>query len=409
MQNPIPDKVGRTFICSIVFLDIVEYSTQTVAKQLALKGWLNDILSQALKSVSEVDRIILDTGDGVAMCFLGDPEEALFVSNNIRVALNEQHYPGLVLRTGINLGPVKLVMDINRRPNIIGDGINVAQRVMSFADPNQILVSRSYYEVVVRLSDDYTKLFEYHGEHQDKHVRKHEVYEVRIYAPPDIQTFGSGPGRTAAAPPPPVAAASPPLSPTHTAKSAAPPPPVAAAPPPPAPAAQPAAAATVFPDELLAALGKQLARYLGPIATFVVAKGAKKAATLDELRQVLADMIPVPVQREHFLQEMGSGSARAIAPANARTASPPAPQPAQSKAAGDAKVTNAGVPALEQLLATCIGPMAKILVAKAMQRARNDDALISQLAEALDNERDRSAFLTAAADIMASHKRASGS
>ncbi|MBI3052854.1 MAG: hypothetical protein HYY77_02210 [Betaproteobacteria bacterium] len=387
MQNPIPDKVGRTFICSIVFLDIVEYSTQTVAKQLALKGWLNDILSQALKSVSEVDRIILDTGDGVAMCFLGDPEEALFVSNNIRVALNEQHYPGLVLRTGINLGPVKLVMDINRRPNIIGDGINVAQRVMSFADPNQILVSRSYYEVVVRLSDDYTKLFEYH----------------------DIQTFGSGPGRTAAAPPPPVAAAPPPLSPTHTAKSAAPPPPVAAAPPPPAPAAQPAAAATVFPDELLAALGKQLARYLGPIATFVVAKGAKKAATLDELRQVLADMIPVPVQREHFLQEMGSGSARAIAPANARTASPPAPQPAQSKAAGDAKVTNAGVPALEQLLATCIGPMAKILVAKAMQRARNDDALISQLAEALDNERDRSAFLTAAADIMASHKRASGS
>lgn len=407
MQNPTPDKVGRTFICSLVFLDIVEYSTQTVAKQLALKGWLNDILTQALKSVSEIDRIILDTGDGVAICFLGDPEEALFVSNNIRVALNEQHYPGLVLRTGINLGPVKLVMDINGRPNILGDGINVAQRVMSFAEPNQILVSRSYYEVVVRLSDDYTKLFEYHGEHQDKHVRKHELYEVRIYAPPDIQTFGSDSGRTAAAPPPPVASAPP--SPTHTAQSAAPPPLIVAAPPSPAPAAQPAAAATVFPDELLAALGKQLARYLGPIATFVVAKGAKKAATLDELRQVLADMIPVPVQRERFLQEIGSGSARPVAPANPRTAAPLAPQPAQSKAPGDAKVTNAGVPALERLLATYIGPMAKIFVVKAMQRARNDDELISQLAEGLDNERDRSVFLTAAADIMASHKRASGS
>jgi len=78
----------------------------------------------------------------------------------------------------VNLGPVRLVKDINGQPNIIGDGINVAQRVMSFAEPGQILVSRSYYDVMARLSEDYGKLFHYEGAKTDKHVREHEVYAI---------------------------------------------------------------------------------------------------------------------------------------------------------------------------------------------------------------------------------------
>ncbi len=60
------------------------------------------------------------------------------------------------VRMGINLGPVKLVKDINGHPNIIGDGINVAQRIMSFARPGQIVVSRSYYDVVSNLGSGAT-------------------------------------------------------------------------------------------------------------------------------------------------------------------------------------------------------------------------------------------------------------
>jgi hypothetical protein len=72
-----------------------------------------------------------------------------------------------------------VVIDINGMPNIIGDGINVAQRVMSFAEPNQILVSRSYYEVTSRLTDEITNMFAYSGVKQDKHVREHEVYVIK--------------------------------------------------------------------------------------------------------------------------------------------------------------------------------------------------------------------------------------
>ncbi|OGA26175.1 MAG: hypothetical protein A3I02_07485 [Betaproteobacteria bacterium RIFCSPLOWO2_02_FULL_67_26] len=172
---------NRTFICSVLFLDVVGYSKKPVADQIQLKERLNALLTEALANVAVNDRIILDTGDGAALNFLGDPEDALFVGLSIREALATPlpNGPGLTLRFGINLGPVKLIKDINGQPNIIGDGINVAQRVMSFAEPGQILVSRSYHEVVSRVSDDFARLFHFEGSRTDKHVREHEVYAVQ--------------------------------------------------------------------------------------------------------------------------------------------------------------------------------------------------------------------------------------
>lgn len=173
------DRGNRTFICSVVFTDIVEYSKKPVADQMKLKDEFNALISEAIKEVAVDDRIILDTGDGVAINFLGEPEEALFVAMSLRDALaSTQNTSDLSARIGINLGPVRVVKDINGQPNIIGDGINVAQRVMSFAQPGEVLVSRSYYEVVSHLSQEYSLLFEYQGARADKHVRDHEVYAV---------------------------------------------------------------------------------------------------------------------------------------------------------------------------------------------------------------------------------------
>ncbi|MCW5604322.1 MAG: PEGA domain-containing protein [Burkholderiales bacterium] len=132
---------NRTFICSVVFIDIAGYSKKSVAEQLQIKERLNALLAQALAGVPAKDRIILDTGDGAAISFLGDPEEALFLRIALRDTLRDDGT--LQLRTGINLGPVRLVRDINGQPNIIGDGINVAQRIMSFAGINQVFVSRA--------------------------------------------------------------------------------------------------------------------------------------------------------------------------------------------------------------------------------------------------------------------------
>ena len=174
------EKPSRTLVCSIVFLDIVEYSTKPVAEQLLFKQAFNKLLSSALENVPARDRVVLDTGDGAAITFLGDPEDALFVAMSLRAAARAEATGAIAIRIGINLGPVRLVKDINGQMNIIGDGINVAQRVMSFSQSGQLLVSRSFYEVVSCLSLDYASLFSYVGARTDKHVREHEVYSVGI-------------------------------------------------------------------------------------------------------------------------------------------------------------------------------------------------------------------------------------
>lgn len=176
---------NRTFVCSVAFIDIVEYSKKSVAEQMRAKEQFNLLLAKVLADVPTKDRIILDTGDGAAISFLGDPEDSLFLGLALRDVLAERNDETLRLRTGVNLGPVRLVKDINGQPNIIGDGINVAQRVMSFAEINQVLASRSYYEVVSALSPDYAHLFSFGGSRTDKHVREHEVYALcKEPAPP---------------------------------------------------------------------------------------------------------------------------------------------------------------------------------------------------------------------------------
>jgi hypothetical protein len=175
------ERGNKTIMSSVLFLDIVEYSKKSVTGQISLKDRFNSYLSAAICNVPVSDRIILDTGDGAAVNFLGDIEDALKAALSLRESIaNEDPNvdPPLRVRVGINLGPVRLVRDINGQPNIVGDGINVAQRVMGFAEVNQILVSRSYHDAVSRLSPQYAGLFHSQGSRTDKHVREHEVYAV---------------------------------------------------------------------------------------------------------------------------------------------------------------------------------------------------------------------------------------
>jgi class 3 adenylate cyclase len=164
---------GRTLVCSILFLDIVDYSKRDVGEQVRLKNIFNLVMTSALGHVEPDERLVVDTGDGAAITFLGDPERALYVALEVFDNVSE-----LPVRMGINLGPVSLMKDLNGLDNVIGDGINVAQRIMSFARGGELLVSRAFYDVVSRLSDDYEAMFRMEGSHTDKHQRAHDVYSV---------------------------------------------------------------------------------------------------------------------------------------------------------------------------------------------------------------------------------------
>ena len=189
------DRINKTSICSIVFLDIIDYSEKSVSQQIEVKNQFNSLINQSLNGVAKNERIILDTGDGAAIAHIDSPEDALFVSLSIRdeILKNNIHSAmPLYVRFGINLGPVRVVTDINGQPNIIGDGINVAQRIMSFAKPNQILASRSYFEVTSRLTEEISQMFEYVGIKNDKHAREHEIYSVHMHDDPGaIETLAA--------------------------------------------------------------------------------------------------------------------------------------------------------------------------------------------------------------------------
>jgi class 3 adenylate cyclase len=167
------EAVNRTLVCSVLFIDIVGYSKRGVDDQVRLKQKFNAVISGALQQVPRHERIVVDTGDGAAISFLGNPESALFSALAIL-----DHIGEVPVRMGINLGPVTLMEDINQRENVVGDGINSAERIMGFARQGQLLVSRSFFEVVSRLSQEYAALFNLEAPRTDKHERAHDLYSV---------------------------------------------------------------------------------------------------------------------------------------------------------------------------------------------------------------------------------------
>src|ERR1035438_6252238 len=81
------ERDNRTIMCSVLFLDIIEYSKKSVAGQISLKDRFNSYLSAAIRDMPVTDRIILDTGDGAAINFIGDVEDALKAALSLRKSL----------------------------------------------------------------------------------------------------------------------------------------------------------------------------------------------------------------------------------------------------------------------------------------------------------------------------------
>jgi serine/threonine protein kinase len=366
----------RNLLGTILFLDLVGYSIKSVEDQVRLKKLFNELIGKALRGVAEESRIAIDTGDGAAICFTGDPEEALHSALLLRDLLGQRYGTQLSARIGLHMGPVRIISDINERVNVIGDGINVAQRVMDFAQPNQVLVSRAYYDVISRITDDTAEMFNYLGEYPDKHGRLHEVYSVEPQ-----RRKGEGQTRTLT---------------------------------------MPNAGAPVSEDEARD-IENELARHIGPLARVLVKKALALAPSAEALREALAPSIQDPKGRDLFLSGHHPASrppSSQSMPLNSKPLSvpltrpgsgraQPLSQPATSRPSGMTRVNVELAPeeltALEQALSKSIGPLAKMIVKKELGRARSLKEFIGALTDNVDNLEQRDAFLEAAKRAL--HKR----
>ncbi|MBC8210446.1 MAG: hypothetical protein H8E21_05210 [Gammaproteobacteria bacterium] len=173
----------RTWLVSVLFLDIFKFSTIPVDQQLKVKRHFQGLVSIQIASLDDGDTIRLDTGDGMAICYLGDPERLYPIARNLRDAfISQADSPdcSYKVRLGLNLGPVKIVEDLNHKRNSLGSGITDAERVMSFAAENQLLVSKSYFEMVNKLSQDYSRELQHLRLRANKHHQQHDIYELAV-------------------------------------------------------------------------------------------------------------------------------------------------------------------------------------------------------------------------------------
>src|SRR5438094_9942014 len=130
-------------IAHVLFIDIVGYSKLSINEQHAAVQELNRIVraSEQFQRAETANRLLkIPTGDGVALVFYTSPEAPALCAVEISRALKE--YPRLQLRMGIHSGPVSGLVDVNKRANLAGAGINMAQRVMDSGDAGHILLSR---------------------------------------------------------------------------------------------------------------------------------------------------------------------------------------------------------------------------------------------------------------------------
>ena len=95
----------------------------------------------AISTTEAAGRLIkIPTGDGLRVGLLHSPEAPVQSAVEISCVLKE--HTRFQLRMGIHSGPVSGVVDVNKRANLAGAGLNIAQRVMDCGDAGHILLSK---------------------------------------------------------------------------------------------------------------------------------------------------------------------------------------------------------------------------------------------------------------------------
>ena len=130
-------------IAHLLLIDVVGYSKLLVNEQIELLQELNQIVRSTesfRRAEASGELIRVPTGDGMALLFFRSPEEparcALESSRELK------NHPHIQVRMGIHSGPVNRTTDVNDQSNVVGSGINVAQRVMNCGDAGHIIASK---------------------------------------------------------------------------------------------------------------------------------------------------------------------------------------------------------------------------------------------------------------------------
>lgn len=147
---------------TILFTDVVSFSKKPTAEQKKLVESLTAEVIYELRPFLNPPLdlpavIALPTGDGLALAFLHKANHFWNRSTILNLILRLHNWaynisrPDSIvsLRIGVHVGAVEIINDINNKPNVCGDTINFAQRVMDAANPMQTLFSEAAFREYV--------------------------------------------------------------------------------------------------------------------------------------------------------------------------------------------------------------------------------------------------------------------
>jgi hypothetical protein len=202
LENAYGSKISDTglpsevFHASFFYVDIVGLSdpTLSVKNQVQKIQTLNELIysCDSFKKSSAGKRIILPSGDGMAIGFLSNPETPLELSIQLHYrmhAYNQHKYnsDSLGVRIGLGSGPVFTVSDLNNVQNVGGLGIILARRVMDAGDNGHILIAEKLAEELISLKDEYRKVINLVS---NKYRIKHGQ-EIKLYYSAYSSDFGN--------------------------------------------------------------------------------------------------------------------------------------------------------------------------------------------------------------------------
>ncbi len=167
-----PSQPSKPVMVHVLFMDVVGFSKLPMNRQQQLLQELQIIVSgtEEFRQARENNQLISRAaGDGMALVFFDDPEAPVRCALQISRALIGRT-ADIPLRMGINTGPVFRIINTAGERDVVGAGINMAQRVMDTGDAGHILISKTVADILREFGER-----EYQWDDLGEALVKHDV------------------------------------------------------------------------------------------------------------------------------------------------------------------------------------------------------------------------------------------
>lgn len=140
-------------IAQVLFMDIVRFTALEPREQVEAYYELQDLVRNTVecRRRKKSDVVFRSSGDSMAVTFFRDPLAPIRCA--IEISRNIRRQASIQLRTGIHSDLIFRSTDLTKQPDVIGNAINIAQRVASGGDPNHILLSEDMGKILISLGD----------------------------------------------------------------------------------------------------------------------------------------------------------------------------------------------------------------------------------------------------------------